>query len=180
MAGHPRSFSNEYSWPDDFHDCGPLPMLSSSAASLGFEATEFQCRSEFALNGEELMKRFIVKGAAWLEVIVGISVVTIPYAACRMLFGVTPEGVAILLARFAGVALLGLGIGCLPSKITGPSRSAVVGLLTFNVGATVFFVWVVYATSFRGVLLWPAGLLHAVISVALLTQFPALNFDKSR
>jgi hypothetical protein len=126
------------------------------------------------------MKRFIVTGASWLEIIVGLSILTILNAACRLLFAATPSGVAIVLGRFAGVALLGLGVACLPSKIAGPSRGAVMGLLTFNVGATLFFGWVALATTFRGVLLWPAGLLHAAISIALLPQLLALGFDKSR
>lgn len=39
-----------------------------------------------------------------------VAVLDLP---CRLLFAATPEGVAIPLARFVGVALLGLGIACL-------------------------------------------------------------------
>jgi hypothetical protein len=117
------------------------------------------------------MKRSIVMAAAWLEIVLGASFIAVPDVPCQLLFGVTLEGVNILVARGAGVALLGLGIACLPSKIAGSHRGAVLGLLAFNVGATILFTWVAVATSFRGVLLCPFIILHAVIAAALLPQF---------
>jgi hypothetical protein len=116
------------------------------------------------------MNTFVVMAAAWLEIVVGIGFVVIPDFPCRLLFAATPEGLAIPLARFAGVALLGLGIACLPSKLAGSHQGAVLGLLVFNLGATIFFAWVAIATSFRGPVLWPAVILHAVIAAALLPQ----------
>ena len=118
-----------------------------------------------------MLQRTVVIVAAWLEIVVGASFVTALEVPCRLLFAATPEGVAIPLARFAGVALVALGIACLPSKAAGPGRSAMLGLLVFNVGATIFFAWVAVATTFRGLLLWPVVILHAVIAAALLLQF---------
>lgn len=114
------------------------------------------------------MKKFSVMAAAWLEIIVGFSCVAMPDVLCRLLFAATPEGITLLFARFAGVALLGLGIACMPSKLTEPRWSAALGLLVFNVGATVFFAWVGVATMFRGILLWPVVILHAVIAACLI------------
>lgn len=118
-----------------------------------------------------MMNLFVVLAAAWLETVVGIGFVVIPDFPCRLLFASTPEGLAIPLARFAGVALLGLGIACLPSKLAGSHRGAVLGLLVFNLGTTIFFAWLAIATSFRGPVLWPVVILHAVIAAALLPQF---------
>jgi hypothetical protein len=118
------------------------------------------------------MNTFIQGAAAWLEVVVGLCFIGIPNVPCRLLFAATPEGIAMPLARFAGVALLGLGIASLPSKLAGSRRGAVLGLLAFNVGATIFCTWVAVATLFRGFLLWPVIILHAVIACALLAQFP--------
>ena len=126
-----------------------------------------------------MIKRFVIMAAACLEIVVGAIFLAAPDLPCRLLFAVAPEGVAIPLARFAGVALLGLGIACLPSKLAGSSRGAVLGLLAFNVGATVFFAWVAVATGFRGLLLWPVVILHAVIAIALVPQFLAPDFGKS-
>ena len=125
------------------------------------------------------MKTLVVMAASLLEIVVGITFIAVPDIPCRLVFAATPESVAILLARFAGVGLLGLGVACLPSKRAEPNRGAVLGLLAFNVGATIFFAWVAVATSFRGFLLWPAVILHAAIAAALFPQFLAKSSLRS-
>jgi hypothetical protein len=117
------------------------------------------------------MKTLIVMAASLLEIVVGITFIVVPDLPYRLLFAATPESLAILIARFAGIGLLALGIACLPSKRSEASRGAVQGLLVFNVGATIFCAWVAVATLYRGILLWPAVVLHAVIAAALLPQF---------
>jgi hypothetical protein len=111
--------------------------------------------------------RTAVLMAAWLEIIVGASFLLVLNTQSKFIFGATPEGIGDPWARFAGVALIGLGIACLPSKFEGTRQGAVRGLLVFNIGATIFFAWVAVATTFRGVMLWPVVILHAVISIAL-------------
>jgi len=103
-----------------------------------------------------ILQKNIVMVAAWLEIVVGASFVAALDVPCRLLFAVMPEGVAIPLARLAGVALVALGISCLPSKAAVPRRSAALGLLIFNFGATILLAWVAVATPFRGFLVWPA------------------------
>ena len=99
------------------------------------------------------MQRSVVMGAAWLEIVVGAILLAAPDMPCQLLFATPPEGAGIPLARFAGVALAALGIACLPSAATGPSRSAVLGLLFFNVGVAILLALVAVATPFRGSLL---------------------------
>jgi len=119
------------------------------------------------------MKTLIVTAASLLEIVVGITFIAVPELPFRLLFAATPQSLAILLARFAGIGLLALGIACFPSKQLEPRRGAVFGLLVFNVGATIFCAWVAIATLYRGILLWPVVVLHAVIAAALLPQFLA-------
>ena len=111
--------------------------------------------------------RTVLKMAAWLEIIVGASFFLGFNVQSQLLYGAAPEGMAVLWARFAGIALIGLGLACLPSNPAGTRRGAVRSLLVFNFGATIFFAWVAVATMFRGVLLWPVVSLHAVITIAL-------------
>lgn len=113
--------------------------------------------------------RFVVVAAAWLEIIVGASLVTVPDVLCVLLFAAKPEGIGIPLARFAGFGLLGLGIAYLPSMATAPRRG-VVGLFVFNVGLTILFAWVGVVTTAHGLLLWPVVFLHASIATALVPQ----------
>ena len=118
-----------------------------------------------------MTNRAIVVGAAWLEIFVGISLIAVIDIPCRLLFAATAEGVAIPLGRFAGIGLVGLGIACLPPRLSAPPRGGLLGLFAFNVGATIFLAWIAVATTFRGVLLWPAVILHAAIAATLLPQF---------
>jgi hypothetical protein len=115
-----------------------------------------------------MLQRFVVMAAAWLEIIVGASLVVVPDVLCMLLFATKPEGIGVPLARFAGFGLLALGIACLPSTAT--SRRGVVGLFVFNVGVTILFAWVGIVTTVHGFLLWPVVILHAVIATSFVPQ----------
>jgi hypothetical protein len=106
--------------------------------------------------------------AAWLEIIVGATLVVALNIASQLLFATAPEGVAAPMGHFAGIALFALGTASLGSAKPGSSGNAALGLFVFNAGAAIFLAWVAVATVFRGVLLWPAVVLHAVIACALL------------
>ncbi|MEI9973236.1 MAG: hypothetical protein WDO73_15030 [Ignavibacteriota bacterium] len=114
--------------------------------------------------------RIIVTVAAWIEILVGISFLVAIGGQSNALFGVAPEGVAVLFGRLAGVALIGLGLVCLPSKVTGAEPGAGRGLFIFNLVAAIFFVWVAVGTAFHGFMLWPVVMLHAVLTIALAPQ----------
>ena len=105
--------------------------------------------------------------AAWFEIIVGASFILATNAQSQLVFGVTPDALGALLLRFAGIALISLGIACLPSRLAGMQQSAVRALFIFNVAVTIFFAWVGVVTSFRGVMLCPVVMMHAVIAIAL-------------
>jgi hypothetical protein len=118
-----------------------------------------------------MLQKSIVTGAAWLEIAVGVTVIVAPNFLCVLLFATRPEGAGMPIARLAGIALLALGISCLPSVQPAPRRNSVLGLLVYNVGAAILFAWVGVATALHGFLLWPAAILHAGIAAALLPQF---------
>jgi hypothetical protein len=60
------------------------------------------------------VQRYAVKAAAWLEILVGAIFVTVPDIPCVLVFGAKPESIGRLLANWVGVALIALGIACLP------------------------------------------------------------------
>jgi hypothetical protein len=121
-----------------------------------------------------MMQRYVVAAAAWLEIFVGVIFVTVPDVPCLLVFGAKPESVGRPLAHWVGVALIALGIACLPSKAAQSKHNAVLGLFFFNVGVTILFAWVGVVTTHRFAL-WPVVILHAVISVALLRQLVHLK-----
>ena len=120
-----------------------------------------------------MRERYIVGAAAWLEIIVGALFLTVPEVVCLLLFGARPEAVGMPLGRFAGVALLALGIACLPSRDAASPRNAVLGLFAFNGGVAILFAWVGITSALHGLLLWPAVILHTIIAGALLPHFLA-------
>jgi len=106
------------------------------------------------------MKRLLIIVALG-EAFTGLAFLTVPSVVVPLLFGQEPTGVAVVLARVTGIALLALGIACWP----GPP---VVGLLTYSAVIAVYLVCLGFAGGLTGVLLWPAVVLHAVLA-ALLT-----------
>jgi len=118
-------------------------------------------------------QRFVVGASAWLEIIVGALFLTVPDVPCLLLFGVKPDAIGMPLGRFAGIALVALGITCLPSRDAGSRRSVVLDLFAFNVGVAILFAWVGVTSALHGFLLWPAVILHTIIAWALLPHLLA-------
>ena len=78
----------------------------------------------------------------------------------QSLLGEELTGIAIPVARVAGIALIGLGIACWP----GPPM---VGMLTYNTVVTLYLAYLGFAVGLTGILLWPAVALHFVLSILL-------------
>jgi hypothetical protein len=115
-----------------------------------------------------MQKSSVIKLAAWLEIIVGAGLVLDLDLLTRLLFAAEPQGVGGPLGRVAGIALIALGVGGLRSTDVGERGSGVLGLFVYNAVGAIFFAWVAVASVFRGVLLWPAVILHAAMACALL------------
>jgi len=117
-----------------------------------------------------MAQRYVVKAAAWLEIVVGVIFVVAPDIPCILLFDAKPENIGRPLSRWVGVSLFALGFASLPSKTGESHRSAVLGLFLFNAGLTILLAWVGAVASVHGFMLWPVVILHAAIAVALLPQ----------
>jgi hypothetical protein len=83
-----------------------------------------------------------------------------------LLLGEPFTGVAIPVARVAGIALIGLGITCWP----GPP---LIGMLTYSAAVTLYLAYLGLAGGFGGVLLWPAVVLHLLLVALLALAFTA-------
>jgi hypothetical protein len=107
-------------------------------------------------------------GAAWFEILAGAVFLTAPEIPCHFIFADTPDNLDIALVRFAGIALAGLGLACLPLAKAEPSRMSVIGLFAFNAGVVIFLVGMGTEPALCGILLLPAANLHALIAAVLL------------
>jgi hypothetical protein len=79
----------------------------------------------------------------------------------RLLLGEELSGIAIPLARVAGIALIALGVACWP----GPP---LVGMLIYSGVVTLYLAYVGFAGGLTGILLWPAVVLHLILTALLL------------
>src|SRR5947209_767465 len=112
-------------------------------------------------------KRSIVLVSSWREIGVGAVLLAAPVIPVQLLFGGDPEPLGTRIGRCAGIALISLGVSCLPAAAPEPGRAAVRGLLLFNLGTALFLGSLGLFSSPPGMLLWPAAVLHGVIAAAL-------------
>lgn len=99
--------------------------------------------------------------AALAEAATGVALVVVPSLVGRLLLGQELAGVAIPVARVLGIALIALGVAC------RPGRTALRGMLTYSLLATLYLAYVGIERQWIGPLLWPAVVLHAVITILL-------------
>ena len=90
----------------------------------------------------------------------GAALLIVPSLVGRLLLGEELTGVAVPVARVAGIALIGLGIACWP----GPPR---IGMLTYSAAVTLYLAYIGLAGGFTGILLWPAVVVHAILTALL-------------
>ena len=107
------------------------------------------------------MKKVLVL-AALSEASTGLALLIVPSLVGQLLLGTGLTGVSIPVARVAGIALIALGIACLPGL-------ALAGMLTYSALATVYLAYLGIGSEWVGPLLWPAVILHVVLT-ALLTR----------
>ena len=98
--------------------------------------------------------------AAVGEIATGAALLIVPSLVGWLLFGADLAGVAIPVARVTGVALIALGVACWP----GPP---LVGMLIYGAAVTLYLAYVGFAGGLTGILLWPAVVLHAILTALL-------------
>jgi hypothetical protein len=98
--------------------------------------------------------------AAVVEALTGLALLLVPSMVGRVLLGEPLTGLAIPVARVAGIAVIGLGVACWP----GPPR---VGMAIYG-GLVALYLAYLGVVGLGGVLLWPAVVLHLVLTALLL------------
>jgi hypothetical protein len=97
--------------------------------------------------------------AALGEAATGLALLLVPALVARLLLGIDDlTGVALVIARVAGIALIGLGLSCWPGS------TGLTGMLAYSGGVTLYLAVVGLGGTWVGVLLWPAVVLHAVMT----------------
>ena len=98
--------------------------------------------------------------AAIAEAATGMALLSVPSLVGQLLLGVELGGIAVPVARVTGIALIGLGVACWP----GPPLA---GMLTYSAVVAAYLAYLGIAGGLTGVLLWPAVVVHVILSVLL-------------
>jgi len=106
------------------------------------------------------MKKVLVLAAVG-EVATGLALLMVPSLVGRLLLGAELTGVSVVIGRVTGIALVALGIAC------WPGRTALGGMLTYSALATLYLLYLGIRGEWVGSLLWPAVVLHAVMTILL-------------
>lgn len=156
-----------------------MTKLDQSTASVNALplSGDSRVRSSSDSQGKATWQRTVLLIAAWFEILVGASFVLALNLQSQMLFGATVEGAGAGFGRLAGIALIGLGVACLPAKLEEARQRAVRVLFVYNIGAAILIAWIGATTTFSGVVLWPIVLVHAVIALALALSLRQKSFN---
>ena len=98
--------------------------------------------------------------AAVAEAGTGMALLVVPSLVGQLLLGEDLTGIALPVARVAGIALIALGLACWP----GPPRA---GMLAYSAAVTLYLGYLGFVGGLAGVLLWPAVVLHLILTALL-------------
>jgi hypothetical protein len=105
------------------------------------------------------MKRLLVFASVG-EGATGAALLVVPSLVGKLLLGVELTGIASIVARVGGVALISLSVACWTGK-------PLIGMLTYSAAVTLYLAYVGFAGGFSGILLWPAVVLHVILTILL-------------
>jgi hypothetical protein len=101
--------------------------------------------------------KWVLIFAAVAEALTGLALLIVPSLVGRLLLGEELTGIAIPVAGVAGIALIALSAACWP----GPPR---IGMLIYSATVALYLAYVGFAHGLTGPLLWPAVVLHAILT----------------
>ena len=110
-----------------------------------------------------MLKRLLVI-AALGEAVTGCALLVYPPIVIQLLFGAELAGMGVVMSRIAGMALIALGLACWPSRLTA---AAFRSMVTYSALATLYLGALAIRGEWVGILLWPAVVVHAVLTCLL-------------
>ena len=98
--------------------------------------------------------------AAIGEAVTGVALLLAPTLVGQWLFGGDLSVIGMIMARVTGIALVALAVACWPG---GP----LLAMLGYSAACALYLVYLGVTGGASGVLLWPAVLLHLVLTALL-------------
>jgi len=122
-----------------------------------------------------LFRHRILIFSALAEFGTGLALVVEPSIIVQLLLGESIVGLAAVLGRCFGVALVALGVAAWPQP---PAAMPRLGMAVYNVLVTLYLGYLGAVSHMNGILLWPTVVLHA--GVALLLLWPCRSERAAR
>lgn len=124
-----------------------------------------------------LLRRLLTISGA-LEVLVGLPALIAPATGLSVLLGGSVDPIASVLARLFGAGVFALGLACLKARhdVTSPAGLAVsLGMTAYNALAAAVIIWAAAGLSLGGLLLWGAGIGHALLGALFVSALVGIN-----
>ena len=102
----------------------------------------------------------------------GLVLLVYPQIVTRLFFGTEVTGVGIVMSRIAGIALIGLGVGCWTGRNASAFNStAVRAIFTYSLLVAIYLAYVGIATRLAGIVLWLAVAAHLGFTVLVVAAW---------
>ena len=98
--------------------------------------------------------------AAIAEAATGLALLLVPSLVGQWLFGAELTGIAVIMARVAGIALVALAVACWPG-------TPLLAMLGYGAASALYLAYLGFTGAASGPLLWPAVVLHLSLTVVL-------------
>jgi len=106
------------------------------------------------------MKGVLVLAAAD-EAATGVALLLVPSLVGQLLLGAELTGIAVVVARVAGIALIALSVACWPG-------TPLLGMSIYSAAIALYLAFLGFTGGASGILLWPAVVLHAILTAFLI------------
>jgi hypothetical protein len=126
--------------------------------------------------------KILLKLTAFIEGATGLGFIAAPALVVRLLLGGELLGAGVPLGRVAGVALLSLGVVCWFASSDTRScaaRGVISAMVVYNLGATVILGIAGIQSQPVGIALWPAVILHAIMTAWCVSQLLRSQVERS-
>jgi len=122
--------------------------------------------------------RLLLTLAGGLEILAGLATLIVPAPVVAVLLGVPMDPIVSVLTRLFGAGVFALGLACLKARhdVTSPAGLAVsLGMTSYNLLAAAVIIWAAAGLNLGGLLLWAAGIGHAVIGVLFMSALVGMR-----
>ncbi|MBU6435204.1 MAG: hypothetical protein KJS98_18005, partial [Nitrospirae bacterium] len=99
-----------------------------------------------------------------------------PGSVVSLLLGVPTDATSAVLVRLFGAGVFALGLACLKARDDVGSAAGLavsIGIASYNVLAAVIIIWAAAGLGLGGLLLWGAGIGHAVLGALFVAALMA-------